>query len=142
MTLAPKREKSWPNSSPTAPAPTTSSDSGTSVSSSAEMWSIQPTSSIPSIGGTAVREPVAIRIRSASSSCSSTRTVEGPARLASPVKVAKPAASRSSTHCACGFLSVSFHSRTRARSARAGPASTPIRGASVFTSCTSSAATT
>ena len=65
VTLEPKRENACPNSRPTAPAPTTSSDRGTSVSSSAEMWSSHPASSIPSIGGIAVREPVAIRIRSA-----------------------------------------------------------------------------
>ena len=47
------------------------------VSSSALTWSSQSTSSIPSTGGTAVREPVAIRIRSASSSRSPTRTVCG-----------------------------------------------------------------
>ena len=75
VTFEPKRAKIWPNSSPTAPAPTTSSDAGTSVKSSAEMWSIQPASSIPSIGGTAVREPLAIRIRSDSSTMSPTRTV-------------------------------------------------------------------
>src|SRR6266545_1685954 len=60
-----KRAKIWANSSPTGPAPTMSSDSGTSWSSSALTWSIQSTFSIPGIGGTAVRPPVAIRIFSA-----------------------------------------------------------------------------
>jgi len=141
VTLEPKREHAWPNSSPTAPAPTTSSDSGNSASSSAEMWSIQSTSPIPSIGGTAVREPVAIRIRSAWSSRPAARTVFASASSASAVIVVKPCASSSSIHCGCGFFSDSFHARTRARSTFAGLVSTPIRAASSFTSCANSAAT-
>src|SRR4029079_13414662 len=49
-----------PNSSPTAPAPTTSSERGSSVRSSAVTWSIQSTSSMPSTGGTAVRVAVSV----------------------------------------------------------------------------------
>ena len=84
VTREPKRANIWPNSRPTAPAPTTSSDSGGSVSSSAETWSIQSTSSIPSTGGTAVREPVAIRMRSAWSTSSPTCTVCASTSVASP----------------------------------------------------------
>ena len=43
VTREPNRAKIWANSSPTGPAPTTSSDSGTSVSSSAVTWSSQST---------------------------------------------------------------------------------------------------
>ena len=89
-TWAPKRENICPNSSPTAPHPTTSSERGTSVKSSAEMWSSQSISSIPSTGGTAVREPVATRIRSASSSRSPTRSVRGPMNVACPVTAVMP----------------------------------------------------
>ena len=84
VTREPNRAKICANSSPTGPPPTTSSDSGSSVSSSAETWSIQSMSPMPSIGGTAVREPVAIRIRSALSSSSPTRTEPGPSSSASP----------------------------------------------------------
>ena len=84
VTREPKRAKICANSRPTGPPPTTSSDSGSSVSSSAETWSIQSISSMPSIGGTAVREPVAIRIRSARSSSSPTRTVRRSTNSASP----------------------------------------------------------
>ena len=48
------------------------------------MWSIHGTSSSPSIGGTAVREPVAMRIRSLVSSRSPTCTVRASAKVASP----------------------------------------------------------
>ena len=89
-TWAPKRANICPNSSPTAPPPTTSSERGTSSRSSAETWSSQSISSIPSTGGTAVREPVAIRIRSASSSRSPTRSVCGPVNVACPVMAVKP----------------------------------------------------
>ncbi len=51
------------------------------------MWSIQGTESSPARGGTAVREPVAIRIRSAPSARSPTRTVRGSTNDASPVTV-------------------------------------------------------
>ena len=64
VTSVPKRANIWPNSRPTGPRPRTRSDSRQLVSSSAEMWSIQSTASMPSIGGTEVREPVEIRIRS------------------------------------------------------------------------------
>ena len=57
VTREPKRAKICANSSPTGPAPTTSSDSGISSSSSAVTWSIHSICSIPGIGGTAVREP-------------------------------------------------------------------------------------
>ena len=60
VTREPKRAKICANSRPTGPAPTTSSDSGICSSSSALMWSIQSTSSMPGTGGTAVREPAAI----------------------------------------------------------------------------------
>ena len=85
ITREPKREKICANSSPTGPPPTTSSDSGSSVRSSALTWSTQSTSSIPSIGGTAVREPVAIRIRSPESSRPSTRRVRASTNVATPV---------------------------------------------------------
>ena len=141
VTVDPKRANIWPNSSPTAPAPTTRRDFGSSVSSSAPTWSIQPTSSRPSIGGTAVREPVAIRIRSVSSTWPPARTVRPSTSAASFVNVAKPWSSRSETHLSCGFLSVSFRAFTRARSIFAGPASTPSRATSSLMSCASSAAT-
>ena len=67
VTFEPKREKVCASSSPTGPPPTTSIDSRSSVSSRAETWSSQPVSSRPSIGGTAVRDPVATRTRSADS---------------------------------------------------------------------------
>ena len=84
VTAEPNRENACASSSPTGPPPSTSSDSGSSVSSSASMWSIQGTSSRPSTGGTAVREPVATRILSLVSSRSPTRTVRASAKLASP----------------------------------------------------------
>ena len=105
VTCAPKRENVWPNSSPTAPPPTTSSERGTSFSSSAETWSIQSISSIPSTGGTAVREPVAIRIRSASSSRSPTRTRVRVRRTSPrPATAVKPGARGRATHCSCELL--------------------------------------
>ena len=90
VTREPNRAKICANSRPTGPAPTTSSDSGSSVSSSAETWSTQSISSMPSIGGTAVREPVATRMRSAVSSCSPTLTVCASTSAASPSCVSKP----------------------------------------------------
>ena len=118
VTREPNRAKICANSSPTGPPPTTSSDSGNSVNSSADTWSIQSISSMPSIGGTAVREPVAIRIRSARSSSSPTRTEPGPSSSASPVVVSNPASWRSAIHFASPFLSVSLRALTRARSSR------------------------
>jgi hypothetical protein len=121
VTRMPKRSKICANSRPTGPPPSTSIDSGSSSSSSAVTWSIQ-SSGRPGIGGTAVREPVAIRMRSPTSSCPSTRTVRGSTKVALPGYVSKPFERSSSTHFSCGLRRPSIHARTRARSARSGAA--------------------
>jgi hypothetical protein len=85
VTREPNRANVWANSSPTAPAPTTSRLSGSSSRSSAVTWSIHGTSSSPGTGGTAVREPVARRIRSDSSVRPSTRTLRASTSSAIPL---------------------------------------------------------
>ena len=124
VTREPKRAKICANSSPTGPAPTTSSDSGICSSSSALTWSIQSTSSMPGTVGTAVREPVAIRMRSAVSSRSPTRTVcaSDERRLAGDELVARPPSAPRPSSPACGEASPSTRARARGRP-RAGPQS-------------------
>ena len=139
VTRAPKRAKICANSSPTGPAPMMSSASGTRSSSSAEMWSIQSTASMPGIGGTAVWPPVAIRIRSAVSSRSSTRTVRSSTNAASPGTTVYCSLS-TSTQLVWSRRIESFHARNRAMSTSAFETRMPRFAASALMSCTSSAA--
>ena len=141
VTREPKRAKICANSRPTGPAPTTSSDSGICSSSSALTWSIQSTSSMPGTGGTAVREPAAIRMRSAVSSRSPTRTVSRPRTTPRRGRPRNRRLVSTSTQLSCVRRSESFHARTRARSTSAGPQRTPIQSLSSLTLYASSAAT-
>ena len=141
VTFEPKREKICASSRPTGPPPTTSIDSGSSVSSSAETWSSQPVSSSPSIGGTAVRDPVATRTRSAFSCVPFTWIVCGSTNEPVPSKVAWPAPCSRSIQVSAETISESFRAFTFARLVRAGPTSMPSGSASVSMSWASSAAT-
>ena len=148
VTRLPKRPNTCASSSPTAPAPRTSSDAGSSVSSSAPMWSIHGTPSMPSTGGTAVREPVETRIRSADSSCSPTLTVFASSKLAAPSTAVNP---RSTKRCRQppGFRRASPYApsapRARSRSRRSGSrdrrpprggrGTTPRRSRAVSSAC-------
>ncbi len=112
VTSVPKRWNAWASSSPIGPAPSTTSERGSSPASIASRLVQKPTSSRPSIGGLAGSPPLATTTpRRAWKRSPSTSTARGPAIRASPRRKVPPLRRKRSTAISSSQLAVASLTR-------------------------------